>query len=200
MNIGDKRIQHIILSAIAGCGLLFLILQFLILPAISSWKANSAKAVEIQKELNEMRQVVQSRPVVKSQIETANAVVKTFAVNIPLPVLGNYLLGIEEHLRGCASNIGVTVVSIADNDILEITPENSRFKIYRIRVQARSGFHDYLRLATNIHSSNPLLTISGINIVARDDSPSVHEMSFIVSWLVWSNPAKRPEFLIEGKK
>lgn len=201
MNIGSKKTQYIIISAIAGCGLLFLVLQFLILPAISSWKENSAKTMKIQKELAEMRQVIRSGSDVKSQIETASAVIKTFAANIPLPVLGNYLLGMEEHLRGCASNIvGVTVVSIADNDILEITPENSRFKIYRVRVQARSGFHDYAQMAANIHSSNPLCSISGINIVARDNSPSVHEINFVVSWLVWSVPAKRPAFLIEGKK
>lgn len=200
MNIGSKRTQHIILSAIAGCGLLFLILQFLILPAIISRKENSAKAMEVQKQLDEMRQAIQSRPLIKSQIETARAAVKTFAVDIPLPVLGNYLLGMEEHLRGCVSNIGVTVVSIADNDIFVITPENSRFKIYRVRVQSRSGFNDYIQLAANIHSNNPLCSISGINIVARNDSPAVHEMSFIVSWLIWSDPAKRPAFLMEERK
>lgn len=197
MNIGGKRTQYIILSAIAGCGLLFLILQFLILPAISSWRENSAKAREAQNKLLEMRQVVRARPAVESQIETARAAIKTFAANIPLPVLGNYLLGMEEYLRGCAGNIGVTVVSIADNDILEITPGNSSFKIYRVRVQARSGFHDYMRLAANIHDGNPLCSISGINIVARDNSPETHEMSFVVSWLVWSDPAKRPAFLKE---
>lgn len=200
MNIRDKKVQHIIFSAIAGCGLLFVVLQFLILPAISSWKENSAKAMETQKEVNEMRQVIQLRPAVNGQIETARAAIKTFAANIPLPVLGNYLLGMEGHLRGCVSNIGVTVVTIADNDVLEITPGNSKFKIYRVRVQARASFHDYVQLVKNIHSSNPLCTISGINIVARDGSPLAHEMNFIVSWLVWSDPAKRPAFLMEDKK
>ncbi|MDO9542967.1 MAG: hypothetical protein Q7J98_11690, partial [Kiritimatiellia bacterium] len=105
-------------SAIAGCGLLFLVLQFLILPSISSWKNDSAKAIKIQKELYEMRQVIQSRPVIQSQIETARSAIKAMASNIPLPVLGNYLLGMEGHLRGCASNIVVTVVSIADIHVI----------------------------------------------------------------------------------
>lgn len=200
MNIGSKKTQYIILSAIAGCGLLFLVLQFLILPGIISRKENSAKAIEVQKELCDMRHAIQSRPDVQNQIETAKAAVKTFAANIPLPVLGNYLLDMEEHLRGCASNIGVAAVSIADNDILAITSANNRFKIYRVRVQSRSGFNDCIQLVTNIHSNNPFCSISGINIVARNDSPEVHEMSFIVSWLIWSDPAKRPAFLIEERK
>jgi len=200
MNIGDKRTQYLILTALVGSGLFFLVLYFLVLPSVSSWKENSAKAAEMQKQLSEMRRVIQSRPVVKSQIETAMAALKTFAVNIPLPVLGNYLLGMENHINACAVNSGVAVVSVADNDIIEITPENSRFKIYRVRVQVRSGFDDYRRLAENIHGSNPLCSISGINIVARDDSPLVREMSFIVSWLVWSDPAKRPAFLMGETK
>lgn len=197
MNIRDKKVQYIILSAMAGCGLLFLVLQFLVLPSLSSWRENSAKARAVQNELHEMRRVIQSRPIITSQIEATSAAIKAFAANIPLPVLGNYLLGMEEQLRGCAGNLGVTVISIADNDILEIMPGDSRFKVYRVRVQARSGFHDYLRLVENIHGSNPLCSISGINIVARDTSPEVHEMSFLVSWLVWSDPAKRPAFLRE---
>lgn len=200
MNIRDKKVQYTILSAIAGCGLLFLILQFLILPAISSWKENSAKAMEMQKQLYEMRQVIRSRPVVKSRIETTKTAVKTFAGTIPLPVLGNYLLDMEKDLRQCAAKVGVNVVNIADNDIIEISPEPGRLKIYRVRVQVKSGFQDFIRLAAGIHGSNPLISISGINIVARDNSPGTHEMSFVVSWLVWSDPAKRPAFLREASK
>ena len=200
MNINDKRIQYLILGVLVGCGLFFLILYFLILPSVRSWKENSAKAAEIQKQLSEMRQIIQARTAVKSQIETAKAAIKNYAANIPLPVLGNYLLGMENHLNVCAGNSGVTVVSIADNDIVEITRENSRFKIYRVRMQVQSGFHDYVRLAESIYNSNPLCAISGINIAARNDTPLVHEMSFIVSWLVWSDPAKRPDFLMEDRK
>ena len=161
MNIGGKRAQYLILAALVGCGVFFLVLYFLVLPSVSSWKENSAKAAEMQKQLSEMRRVIQSRSAVKSQIETAIATLKTFAVNIPLPVLGNYLLGMEKHLSGCAGNCGIAAASVADNDIIEITPENSRFKIYRVRMQVRSGFNDFVRLAADIHDSNPFCSISG---------------------------------------
>lgn len=200
MNIRDKKVQYLIISVLAGCGVLFLTLLFLILPAIGSWKENSAKAVAIQNELREMRAVVQSKRVVENQIGTSKAAIKTFAAHIPLPVLGNYLLGMEGYLRGCVSNIGVKVVNIADNDVLEIMPGKSRFKIYRVRVQARSGFHDYLRLAANIHRANPLCSISSLNVIARDDSPETHEMNFVVAWLVWSDTAARPAFLMESSQ
>lgn len=200
MNIGGKRTQYLILATLAGCGLFFLALYFLILPSIRSWKEDSAKTKEIQNKLSEMRAVVQSRPIIQNQIETAKSVVKTFAVNIPLPVLGNYLLGMEEKLRQCAGNAGINVANIADNDIIEISPENSKFKIYRVRAQVKSGFQDFIRLADGIHGSNPLVSISGINIITRDDSPAAHEISFVVSWFIWAAPAGRPAFLMEEAK
>jgi len=200
MNISDKKVQYVIIGAVVGCALIFLILQFVILPALNSWKENSAKAREIRQKTVEMRGLVQSRPVVQKQIGEAKSAIKKMDGNIPLPVLGNYLLGMEEYIRACAGNLGATVVTVADNDVLEISPENSRFKIYRVRVQAKADFSEYIKLVTNIQSNNPLCSISGLNIIARDESPSVHEISFVVAWLVWLDPAKRPAFLIEGKK
>ncbi len=200
MNINDKKVQYVIIGAIVGCALIFLILQFVILPALNSWKENSAKANEIRQKTDEMRVLVQSRPVIHLQIDAAKTAIKKMDGNIPLPVLGNYLLGMEEYIRACAGNLGVTLTTIADNDVLEISPGNSGFKIYRVRVQAKAGFPEYIKLVTNIQNSNPLCSISGLNIIAREDSPSVHEISFVVAWLVWSDPAKRPAFLIEGNK
>lgn len=200
MNIKSKKFQHAVLAVIAGCGLFFLALYFFILPAISSWKENSAKVTETQKKLSEMRQMVQTRPVIQKQFEICQAAIKTMAGNIPLPVLGNYLLGMEEYIRRCAGDIGFNIVSVADNDVVEISSEGGLFKIYRVRVQGRAGFNDFLRLVTSIQGNNPLVSISGINIIARGDNPSAHELSFVVAWLVWSEPARRPAFLMEDKK
>ena len=200
MNINDRKVQYVIIGAIVGCVLIFLILQFMISPALNSWKEDSAKAKEIRQKTAEMRVLVQSRPVIQLQIDAAKTAIKKMEGNIPLPVLGSYLLGMEEHIRACVGNLGVTVTTIADNDVLEISPGNSRFKIYRVRVQAKAGFNEYVKLVANIHNGNPLCSISGLNVVARENSPSVHEINFLVAWLVWSDPAKRSAFLIEGKK
>ena len=200
MNISDKKVQYAIIGAIVGCALIYLILQFMILPALASWKADSAKAKKAQVTVSEMRALVQLRPSIQGQIDATRAAIKDMGENIPLPVLGNYLMGMEEHIRACVGKLGVTMVTVADNDVLEISPGNSRFKIYRVRVQAKAGFHEYIKLVTNIQNSNPFCSISGLNIIAREDSPSVHEIGFIVAWLVWLDPAKRPAFLIEGNK
>jgi len=200
MNINDKKVQRVIMGAVTGCALVFLVVQFVILPAVTSWKEDSAKARKVQATVSEMRALVQLRPSIQGQIDTARAAIKKMGGNIPLPVLGNYLLDMEEYIRGCATGLGVTLASIADNDIIEISPGNSAFKVYRVRVQAKAGYDDCIRLVMKIHSGNPICSISGLNIVPRDGSPEAHEISFAVAWLIWSDPASRPALLIEGKK
>lgn len=195
MNI-SKKTQYGILAAIGGCGLFFIVIQFVIVPAITTWKDSAAKTKEMQATLTEMRQVVQSRPQVQEQIERARSTIQAMTANIPLPVLGNYLLDMELHIRTWATNNAVEVVSVADNDVLALPSENALFKIYRVRVQSKAGLHDLISMAADIHRNNPLVSITGLNITALDGSPSVHDVNFLVSWLIWSDPAKRPQFLI----
>ena len=200
MDFKNKKVQHAIIGTVVGLAFLFLVIQQVILPAISSWKENSAKAGKVRAKAAEMRAVVQSRAEVHERLDKAKADIKKMQDYIPLPVLGNYLLGLEEYIRALADNLGVTLITIADNDILDISSETSQFKIYRVRVQAKADFNEYVRLASVIHKNNPLCSVSGLNIVAREDNPSKHEINFVVAWLIWSDPANRPAFLIEGKK
>lgn len=200
MDFKNKKNQHAIIGVIIGLAFLFLVIQMVILPAISSWKENSAKVGKVQAKEAEMRAVVQSRAEVHEQLEKTKAALKKMQDYIPLPVLGNYLLGLEEYVRASADNLGVTLITIADNDILEISPETSQFKVYRVRVQVKADLNEYVKLASALHKNNPLCSVSGLNIVAREDNPSKHEINFVVAWLVWSDPANRPAFLIEGKK
>lgn len=197
INIRDRKTQRMLIAAVSSCALVFVILQFLVLPALASWKQAAARTREIRQKNTEMRQVAQTGPEIQKQINAARAALRSGARNIPVPVLGNYLLGMESHLRGCATNVGFNLASVADNDLLEIGPGTGKFRVYRIRGQGRSGFNDFVRLVEMVHGSNPLVSISGLNIMARADSPAAHEISFVVAWLVWSAPAKRPGFLTE---
>jgi hypothetical protein len=200
MDFKNKKVQYALIGSVAGLAFFFLVLQFVILPSLDSWKEDSAKAKTVQAKVSEMRAVVQTKSTVQGQIDAAKAALMKMDANIPLPVLGNYLLGMEDNIRACAQNLDVTLTTIADNDIAAISPENTSFKLYRVRVQIKAGFNEYIKLLKNIHAANPLCSISGLNITARDESPAVHEINFIVAWLIWSDPAMRPAFLIEAKK
>lgn len=199
IDLNNKKVQYAILGALVGCGALFMLLQFVVQPALASYREDKAKKAEIEKKLVEMREVVQSGASVQEQIALAKAELKNKAQYIPLPVLGNYLLDMEEFLKDCASKSGVELISVSDHDIGEIALENSKVKAYRVRLQARAGFNELVRMVETLSASNPFLSISGMSITAQDKTPAEHDLSLVVSWLVWSDPSKRPAFLMEER-
>ncbi|MFC1453825.1 hypothetical protein ACFLQL_01450 [Verrucomicrobiota bacterium] len=177
-----------------------MIIQFVILPSINSWKENSAKAKTMRSEVAEMRAIVDTKHMVQKQIDATKAALKKMDGNIPLPVLGNYLLGMEQYIRACSQELDVKLSTIAYNDTMSISPDISEFKIYRVRVKVLAGFNEYINLVRNIHAASPFCSISNLNILPRTGSPLTHNINFIVGWLIWSDPENRPEFLIEGEK
>ena len=200
IDFKDKKVQYAIIGTISGLVFLYVIIQFVILPSINSWKENSAKAKTVQSKVAEMRAIVQTKSIVQNQIDAARAALKKMDRNIPLPVLGNYLLGMEQYIRACSQELDVKLSAIAYNNTMSISPDVSEFKIYRVRVNVLAGFNEYIKLVRNIHAANQFCSISGINIIPRVGSPSAHNINFIVGWLIWSDPENRPEFLIEGEK
>ena len=199
MDLKNKKVQYAIIGVLAGLIFVFMVLQFVILPSISSWKENSAKAITANKQADEMRAVVQTKEVVQSHLDAAKAALKAMDKNIPVPVLGNYLLGMEEYINKCALETGMSVMAVTDNDVLEISTEYQVFKIYRVRVQAKGGLSGYIRMLRNIQA-NPLCSVSGVNIMTSDTSPESHDISFMVAWIIWADQEVRSSFFATRKK
>lgn len=189
-----QQMQYIILGAILACGALFAAVNFIVVPMISERKENLAKTAELQAKLDEQRAVVKTRADVQGQLDQAREKFRGRSASIPLPVLGNYLLGMEKNVRAAGADLDLQIASVVNQDILDL--ENTGFKVYRVRVTAKSGYRALLDFFRNLQESNPLLSISGLTITSREDSPETHDVSFTLAWLVWADPAKRPDWAV----
>lgn len=192
-----QQMQFVIMGVLLACGVLFAVINFVVVPMITEWKANLKKTREIQAKLEDERAVIKTRQDVQRQLDEAQEKICQLSEHIPLPVLGNFLLGMEERIRAGVKDLDVQISQVAHQDILEL--EDTGFKVYRVRVTAQVGFQPLIRLFQNLQDSNPLLSISGLTILSREDTPEKHEVSFTVSWLIWVDPAKRPAFLMKIK-
>ena len=192
-----QQMQFIILGVILAGGALFAVINFVVAPMIATRKADLAKTSEIQSKLEDQRRVIKTRPDVQRQLEETQAQAVRISAHIPLPVLGNFLLGMEEHIRACAKDLDVKISQVANQDVLEL--EATAFRVYRVRVTAQAGFRPLILLFQSLQDSNPLLSISGVTILPREEKPEKHDVSFIVSWLTWVDLTKRPTFLMKIK-
>lgn len=190
-----------IIAGIMACGALYVIIQFVITPMLSNLKEAKAETEKIQAKLNEIRGVVRDRPIIQEQADEALAAARGAAKHIPLPDLGNYLLGMEESIRSCVDGTDVNIVTvISAGEPLELQGGSGALKIYQTRVILESGLHNLARLFYNIGKKYPYASVSGVTISPNEESPERHTVNFVVSWLIWSDPDKRPDFLLEAEE
>lgn len=190
-----RQMQYVILGVLMAGGVLFAVINFIVVPIVTEWKVNLNKTREIQVKLESDRGVIKTRSDVQQQLTEMQGKIRRFSGHIPLPVLGNFLLGMDESIRACVSDLDVTISQVANQDILEL--ENTGFRVYRVRVTALAGLGSLICLFQNLQDSNPLLSISGLTIYPGKDNPEMHDVSFTASWLVWVDPEKRPAFLLK---
>ncbi|MFA5043252.1 MAG: hypothetical protein WC381_01580 [Kiritimatiellia bacterium] len=195
-----KQMQQWGLVALGGAIGFFVSVQFVVAPMIASVKENRENTKSLREQLDKAREVTRTGAAIQRDLVQTRADIRALAANIPLPVLGNYLLGREQQIRSCCAGLNVQIASVTEDEALNVAAWNSLFKIYRVRVAGQAGINDLARCFYRIQKSNPLVSVAGLVITPQDGKPAVHNVNFIVAWLIWANPDKRPEFLLEPEQ
>ena len=192
-----RRTQYVVVGVMLACGALFAVINFIMVPIITEWKTNLAETREIQTALSDVRAVIRTRQDVQQEIEATQDHIRKMVVDIPQPVLGNYLLGMDENVRACIMDLDAQISQVLNQDILQLA--GSEFNAYRVRVTARAGFHALIRLFRNLEAGNSLCSVSGLTIIPCADTPEKHDVTFAVLWLIWKDPTNRPRYLIQSE-
>ncbi len=188
-----EQMQIIAIAALMGCGAVFALIFFLVMPMKEETRTTREEAAKIQASLEDIRKVVRDRAMVQEQISEALARLKKAESLIPLPVLGNYMIEMEETIRNCLADTGVNIVAITSaGDPAIIQGGTGSFKVFQTRVVAESGYHELAKAFHNIQQKRPYTSVSGVTISPEEASPRLHTVNFVVSWLIWADPDNRP--------
>ncbi|MDD5678257.1 MAG: hypothetical protein PHW60_09765 [Kiritimatiellae bacterium] len=200
MTLTKQQIQLWAIGAIGAAIACFVIIQFVVVPMVNSLKDNRKNTLALREQLDKARDVIGTGVGLQRDLSRIRADIGVLATNIPLPVLGNYLLGREQQIRSCCAEVNMKVASVTEYDVLAVSGWNSLFKIYRVRVVGQTGINNLARCFHAIQKRNPLMSVTAINITPQDGAPDIQNVSFVVSWLIWADPDKRPAFLLESAK
>lgn len=190
-----KNMQMGILGAIGVCGALIVLVQFVVLPMREQLHADREKISELRGKIDEARKVIGTGVEIRLALGQIRGQIAGLARHLPLPVLGNYLLGIQEEIKNCAAGLNVDIAGIAEYDRLGTSLWNGGLKVLRVRVSGQAGLNDLARWFYKLQEKNPFCSISAVSITPQDDNPELHSVSFVVGWLIWGDPQQRPEFL-----
>lgn len=190
----SKQLQYIILGIILAAAALLIVVHLLIIPLAVEKQTLLRKTEEIQLKLQSMRAVIQTRAAVQQQLNEAQERLKDLSVHIPLPVLGNYLLGLDQAIRSSGKDHNVQINQIANQDVKMLS--DGPFQVYRVRVSALAGFNELVDLIESLEAHERLGAVSSLTITSREANLEQHEVAFSVAWLVWQDPDQRPAFLL----
>jgi hypothetical protein len=108
-----------------------------------------------------------------------------------LPARENPLTWATENVYRHARRVGVEVVSVAEVYTGQLPwktgKKSKRFFIpYKVRLTARCGYYDLLRLIKDIETGNPFVSIASI-VVSAKDTPEQHTVNLTLEWPMWAS-------------
>lgn len=192
-----KQMQIGILSAIGGAIVLFAIIQFGMVPMAASRKDNRENTRALREQLDKAREVIGNGAETHRNLLQTRADICALATNIPLPILGNYLLGMEQQIQSDCAGLNIKIVNVAESDVLDLAAWNKLFKLYRVRVVVQAGINDLARFFSTLQRRNPLVSVMAMSVAPLEGNPEIHNITFVVAWLIWAEPDKRPAYLRE---
>ncbi len=194
-----EQMQMMILGAVAAGVALFVAVNFLLVPKIAKWKKDTKEVASIRKKVEERRATVRTRTNVLAQIAAEHAQLNTISANIPLPVLGNYILGMEQQLRDCAASTQLQISSVSLADAMVIPYAESLCQARRVRVAALGDINDLIDFFQQLESVNALINVAALDIIAQPNTPAQHQINFVLEWIVWTSPDNPPDYLIASQ-
>ncbi|MFC1461317.1 hypothetical protein ACFLQR_02215 [Verrucomicrobiota bacterium] len=193
--------QTMVIGAIIGCGALYGLIQYVIVPMRVNLRESKSEINRIEAKLDEARIAVKERSLIQEQLDDVQEAMKKAAKRIPLPILGNYMLEMEEAIRGCVDGTKVDIITVVQGgEPLKLQGETDRLSVFQTRVVARCGLYDLAKFLRNVATKHPYLSVSNLSITPQDDSPERHNITFLAAWLIWTDPDKRPDFIMASEE
>ncbi len=198
MPMSRQQIQWGVLGAIAAAIGLLGVLQFLVIPLRQALRENREVTAAVRADVERMSREVGRGPDVQQRLAETRAALRGMAPWIPLPVLGNYLLPLEDQVRASILGLPADLEMIAEYDRLDLSAWNPAFKAFRIRLTARAGLDGVARCLYALQEQFPLGSLSALNIVPDKETPESHHVSLVLAWPIWADPAARPADMVES--
>ena len=200
MRLPDDKAEKtkvLVLSAIGIVATIYVLVQYAFIPLHKSNKLNSQKITEIKAILVQSEKDVATLAKNSGEnIKSLEKILKISDQNILHPSLGgNYSLNAGATLERITKESGMDLKTPGSAKITKIQgasiPASSDIKAYSMNLGFSCSLKELTETIDSIKRINPYLGIRNLKIIANNNSPEKHSISFTLSWLIWGNPEMR---------
>lgn len=186
------RAMVLILAGIGALAVLYAVFQLALKPFISSWRGAADSMREIEAKLAEadaeLAKVLENRKRFNEISAELDHISREYVLQ---PVLGTFLLGVQDKLEGYAQTSGVKLDSVREIGIVDLIPSKGKtermFRSYGVQVTGFASFRSLIRFLQQLEANNPYLCVASITISSRQEEPETHRVSLTIQWPVWKD-------------
>jgi type IV pilus assembly protein PilO len=177
IDFKDKR-QLALIAAVAGLAVVYLYVNFLLLPQIRGVVKSYAKAKKVETDVKTAKRDISEIAELKKQVAQSRGKIESYESMLPA----------EQEVPKLLEDLS-TIAKESNVKILGITPlparqeSRSPGQIYQetpILINARSGYHELGRFLSQLENSSRFMKVVDIDIKADRSSSKRHDVELLV--------------------
>ncbi|HEY8240613.1 MAG TPA: GspMb/PilO family protein [Kiritimatiellia bacterium] len=198
-ELTKEQKQVAVMSVVLGVIVIFLAVQFGLLPFLANKARMTEEFVALDAKLALATQAVKDEGVLRDTlVDKTRMLEQAYRDYIPAPE--NPLSWATKKIYGEARAIGVDIESVSELDSGDTgqwagkDTEKRAFKPYAVRISLQCSFAQLVRLLRVLEERNPHMFVTDITIDANAGNVSKHIVSLVVEWPSWRSPDRIPNF------
>lgn len=191
------RIVIFIIIGVASVAVIFMAIQWGLLPLLDSKRALESAFVDKQEKLKNERRELDYAPGIQKDYDDVTAQIeKIKKENVFRPILGSYLVGVSEQIESAARATGILIDETHEIGVVDI-PAKAKdsslkgFKLFAVQVTAYGSYQSITRFLTQMEDRNPFFGITDMVISGQPDRPEEQRLSVRMEWPIENNEADK---------
>ncbi|MDD5522867.1 MAG: hypothetical protein PHI84_18790 [Kiritimatiellae bacterium] len=184
-----ERTKILVLIGIGVVVVLYLIVQFGILPYFKAKRDKLAKIEQVKIDIgNANREIAQHE---KDKVENLDILRKITDVSdkyVIKPVLGNYKISASEVIEPITKKLNLKIDQFRPVGLLSEASQTS-FRAFSARLTTVCSYEELICFIREIENNNPLISVLNISITGQgQENKEKHKVVFEVQWPAWADP------------
>lgn len=193
-----ERTKILIMIAVGVVAVIYAIFELAILPLLAEQNLNRKKMVDSQVRITKIKRDLLNVPRLRADFNSTTSHIATLSEHLAQPVLGTYLLGIQNTIDSLSANLDIRMVPAAEIGIAELPGSNKdglphSLRSYSVRTTFYGGYREIMAFFRALEASNPMMCITEFSISAQNNSPEKHQVNFTAQWPIWDETGKTSE-------
>jgi hypothetical protein len=191
MKLPLAKKDRLIIFSLIGVGaivVIYVALQWGVMPLLDSKRNLEAKLIERQEKLKKAKRELDYAPGIQQDYNDVMAQIeKIKRENVFRPILGSYLVGVSEQVESAARATGVRIEDIREVGVVDLPlkAKNSAlkaFKLFVVQVSIYGSYQAITRFITQMEERNPYFGVTDLSIAGQSDKPEEQRSVVQLEW------------------